>query len=177
MLDRVVPDSVIPAVLVDVLVGPGSGIPGAPNAGLQPAANARGVLARRSGVTPEQVAGTGWDIALGVSRICFVDRFQLLLSRYAFHVQIMLHFSCREVGSPFPFGERGRTNERMRLKVLIEFHLYYLVLCTSCDIRRLTTTFTVLVSYVHVLHFTNIQFSSISNQDSRVVIIYLNAMS
>ena len=68
MLDRVVPDSVIPAALVDVLVGPGS-IPGAPSAGLQPAANARGVLARRSGVTPEQVAGTGWDIALGVSRI------------------------------------------------------------------------------------------------------------
>ena len=116
VLDRVVPDSVIPAALVDVLVGPGSGIPGAPGAaGLQPAANARGVLARRSGVTPEQVAGTGWDIALGVSRICFVDRFQLLLSRYAFHVQIMLHFSCREVGSPFAFGERGRTIERLRL--------------------------------------------------------------
>ena len=78
VLDRVVPDSVIPAALVDVLVGPGS-IPGAPSAGLQPAANARGVLARRSGVTPEQVAGTGWDIALGVSLICFVDRFQLFL--------------------------------------------------------------------------------------------------
>ena len=75
VLDRVVPDSVIPAALVDVLVGPGSGVPGAPGAGLQPAANARGVLARRSGVTPEQVAGTGWDIALGVSRICFLDRF------------------------------------------------------------------------------------------------------
>ena len=74
-----VPDSVIPAALVDVLVGPGGGVPGAPGAGLQPAANARGVLARRSGVTPEQVAGTGWDIALGVSRICFVDRFQLFL--------------------------------------------------------------------------------------------------
>ena len=34
MLDRVVPDSVIPAALVDVLVGPGGSIPGAPGAGL-----------------------------------------------------------------------------------------------------------------------------------------------
>ena len=67
VLDRVVPDSVIPG-LVDVLVGPGSN-PGAPNSGLQLASNARGVLARRSGVTPEQVAGTGWDIALGVSQM------------------------------------------------------------------------------------------------------------
>ena len=89
VLDRVVPDSVIPAALVDVLVGPGGSIPGAPSAaGLQPAANARGVLARRSGVTPEQVAGTGWDIALGVSRICFVDLSQLLLLHYPLDVQI-----------------------------------------------------------------------------------------
>ena len=66
VLDRVVPDSVIPG-LVDVLVGPGS-IPGTATSGLSLASNARGVLARRSGVTPELVTGTGWDIALGVSQ-------------------------------------------------------------------------------------------------------------
>ena len=43
----------------------------------------QGVLTRRSGVIPEQVDGTGWDIALRVSQICFVDRFQVLLSHYA----------------------------------------------------------------------------------------------
>ena len=77
VLDRVVPDSVIPG-LVDVLVGPGSN-PGAPNSGLQLASNARGVLARRSGVTPEQVAGTGWDIALGVSQMKHFHLFKTVL--------------------------------------------------------------------------------------------------
>ena len=109
VLDRVVPDSVIPG-LVDVLVGPGSN-PGAPNSGLQLAANARGVLARRSGVTPEQVAGTGWDIALGVSQMKYFHSILKMLdtrdTQYLYAV-----FFFREVGNLFPFGVGGRTNKK-----------------------------------------------------------------
>merc|ERR1719229_1978615 len=59
-----------------------------------------------------------------------------------------------EVGSPFPFGERGRTNERPRLKVLIEFHLCYahLVICRASYIYR-----SLYLLAMYLLHFTNIQ--------------------
>ena len=103
MLDRVVPDSVIPG-LVDVLVGPGSN-PGTANSGLSMASNARGVLARRSGVTPELVAGTGWDIALGVSQTKYLqfhlnEKLNIIWGVYMF---VDMAWICSPPGPPLLF--------------------------------------------------------------------------
>jgi hypothetical protein len=70
VLDRVTPDSVVTG-LVDALVGTGS-----PASSTM--ADARGVLVRRSGITPGHPTGTGWDIALGVSDMALCKQFQIL---------------------------------------------------------------------------------------------------
>ena len=67
VLDSVSPGSAVVSGLVTVLAG------GSSSGGGAIVGNARGVLVRRSGVTPNDAKGMGWDIAIGVRLIVSVN--------------------------------------------------------------------------------------------------------
>ena len=67
VLDSVSPGSAVVSGLVTALAGGGGG------SGGTVVGNARGVLVRRSGVTPNEPKGTGWDIAIGVRLVFSPD--------------------------------------------------------------------------------------------------------
>ncbi len=91
---------VVGGVALDVASGVGGGGGGGGVDDSGGGGVARGVLARRSGITPDCPLGTGWDIAIGVSHI----------HRDGFFVPVIhLLFTCirfREAGSRCQFGER-----------------------------------------------------------------------
>ncbi len=117
VLDRVAPDSVVVG-LVGALVGGAAAAAGADQAVAGMASDARGVLVRRSGMTPGRVMGTGWDIALGVSHINLTSLIIYMLTRVGITGRLEARVRAGQKEEPIGTSPHVAKQPRTRVSII-----------------------------------------------------------